>query len=119
LVYWFPVGEGPWYLTLDRTHGKFGQTEINFLILGIVHRGMALPLMWSVLDKAGTAERIALLQRFLTSFGQARIKALLADREFVGEDWFTWLQAQRLPFHLRLRRNTLILNHQLVPGRAN
>ena len=113
LVQLFGMGEGLWYLTLDRTNWKLGKTEINFLVLGIAHRGMALPVMWTVLDKAGNAntdERIALMQRFLDRFGQGRIKALLADREFVGEDWFRWLQAHQIPFHIRLKENTLVPN---------
>jgi hypothetical protein len=122
LLHLFPVGEGPWYLTLDRTNWKFGQAEINFLVLGIAHQGMALPILWTVLGKAGnsdTPERIELVQRFVKQFGRTRIKALLADREFVGGDWFTWLQAQALPFHIRLKRNTLIPNSWNVPMRAD
>lgn len=122
LVHLFPVGEGPWYLTLDRTNWKFGKTEINFLVLGIAYQGMALPVMWTVLDKAGnsdTEERTALLQRFVKQFGQTRIQALLADREFVGGHWFAWLQAQGIPFHIRLKRNTLLPNAWNVPMRAD
>jgi hypothetical protein len=113
LVRLVPVGEGPWYLTLDRTNWQFGKADLNLLVLGIAHHGIALPIFWTVLDKAGnanTAERMALLQRFLTVFGVEKIAALLADREFVGEDWFTWLQQQRIPFHQRLKRDTLIPN---------
>ena len=72
LVRLAPVGEGPWRLTLDRTHWRFGQTDINFLVLGIAYRGIALPVFWTVLDKPGnsnTAERIALMERFLAVFG--------------------------------------------------
>lgn len=86
-----PVGNDPWRLTLDRTNCKFGLAEINFLVLGVAHRGTAVPLFWSVLDLAGnsdTAERVSLMGRFLKVFGASRIDALLADREFVGEDWF-------------------------------
>jgi predicted SPOUT superfamily RNA methylase MTH1 len=57
--------------------------------LAIAYRGTALPVFWSVLDKAGnshTAERIALLKRFIAVFGVNNIAALLADREFVGEE---------------------------------
>jgi hypothetical protein len=82
-------------------------------VLGIACHGIALPVFWSVLDKAGnsdTAERIALMERFLNVFGAGRIAALLADREFVGEDWFRWLQKQGIPFHQRLKRNTLVPN---------
>lgn len=122
LVHLLPAGKGPWYLTLDRTNWKFGKTEINFLILGIAHQGMALPVMWTVLGKAGNSDtqaRIALLHRFVAQFGRTRIKALLADREFVGQDWFAWLQAQGIPFHIRLKRNTFIPNSWNVPIRAD
>ncbi len=113
LVRLVPVGDGPWRLTLDRTNWKFGKAEVNFLVLGVAYRGMAVPVFWSVLDKAGnsdTAERIALMVRFLKVFGASRVAALLADREFVGEDWFRWLQRQGIPFHQRLKRNTLVPN---------
>ncbi|MGZ8219546.1 hypothetical protein [Methylomagnum sp.] len=39
-----------------------------------------MPVFWSLLDKAGnsdTAERIALMERFLKVFGATRIAALL------------------------------------------
>jgi hypothetical protein len=113
LVRLVPVGDGPWRLTMDRTNWQFGKADINFLVLGVAYRGIALPLFWSVLEKAGnsdTAERIALMGRFLAVFGAAQSGALLADREFVGEDWFRWLQQQGIPFHQRLKRNTLIPN---------
>jgi hypothetical protein len=108
-----PVGGGPWRLTMDRTNWQFGKADINFLVLGIACHGIALPVFWAVLDKAGnsgTAERIALMERFLKVFGAAKVKALLADREFVGEDWFRWLQKHGIPFHQRLKRNTLVPN---------
>ncbi len=114
LVRLVPVGDGPWRLTLDRTHWKFGQVDINFLVLGIAYRGIAVPVFWSVLDKAGnsnTAERKALMERFLAVFGAERIAVLLADREFVGEAWFHWLQTQRIPFHQRIKCDTLVPNH--------
>ncbi|WP_084684842.1 IS4 family transposase [Methylohalobius crimeensis] len=113
LVHLFAVGEGPWYLTLDRTNWKLGKIEINFLVLGIAQKGMALPVLWTVLGKAGnshTDQRIELMQRFLANFGKTRIRALLADREFVGQKWFTWLQTQGIPFHIRIKENTRIPN---------
>jgi len=82
-------------------------------VLGIAYRGIAVPIFWRVLDKAGnsdTAERIALMERFLKVFGAARIAALLADREFVGEDGFCWLQQKGIPFHQRLKRDTRVPN---------
>lgn len=113
LVRLVPVGDGPWRLTMDRTNWQFGKADLNFLVLGIAYRGIALPVFWSVLDKPGnsdTAERIALLERFLKVFGAGRIAALLADREFIGAGWFLWLQRQGIPFHQRLKRDTLVPN---------
>jgi len=50
------------------------------------------------------------MERFRAVFGAARIAALLADREFVGEDWLRWLQKQRIPFHQRIKRDTRVSN---------
>jgi hypothetical protein len=122
LVRLWPIGDGPWYLTLDRTNWKFGKKDLNFLILAIAHEGLALPILWTVLDKPGnsdTEERIALMQRFLKLFGASRIRALLADREFGGEEWVQWLQTEAIPFYLRLKRNTLVPNSWNVPMRAD
>ena len=114
LVRLVPVDDGPWRLTLDRTHWKFGAVDIHFLVLGIAYRGIALPVFWSVLGKAGhsnTAERMALMERFLAVFGAERIAVLLADREFVGEAGFRWRQARRIPFHPRIKCDPLVPNH--------
>ncbi len=83
LVRLAPVGDGPWRLTMDRTNWQFGKVDINVLVLGIAYRGIALPVFWSVLDKAGnsnTAERIALMERFLAVFGPDRIAAFRLPR---------------------------------------
>lgn len=108
-----PLGDESWFLTLDRTNWKFGKVEHNFLVLGITYKGIALPVFWSVLSHPGnsnTAERIQLMQRFINVFGPDNIAALLADREFVGEGWWAWLQANHIPFHIRIKRNQLIPN---------
>ncbi|MDV3002648.1 MAG: hypothetical protein N5P05_004303 (plasmid) [Chroococcopsis gigantea SAG 12.99] len=41
----------PWVLSLDRTEWQFGQTCINIFMLGIVHQGLAFPVVWTMLDK--------------------------------------------------------------------
>jgi hypothetical protein len=117
-----PLEEGPWYLTLDRTKWRFGQHEITLLMLGIAYRGVAIPLLWTWLPNAGnshTAERIALMERFLALFGRERIAALLADREFVGHAWFSYLQRQQIAFRIRIKHHTLIPNRWNKPLRAS
>ena len=104
---------GPWYLTIDRTNWKFGRVNINILVLGIAYEGIAFPLLWSLLPKAGnsnTEERIALMERFICLFGHDRIACLLGDREFKGKQWFDFLLDSRIKFRIRLQKNILIEN---------
>jgi len=49
-----PKGE-KWILTMDRTNWKFGKANINFLVLGVAYKGMAIPLFWYLLDKRGNS----------------------------------------------------------------
>lgn len=113
--------EGPWELSLDRTNWKFGATDINILMLGIVHQGIAYPIVWLMLPKAGnshTDERITLMEIFIDLFGQEQVKCLLGDREFVGKQWLMWLREQGLDFRMRIHQNYRIANARghLVPA---
>jgi Transposase DDE domain len=112
---------GPWTLTMDRTNWKLGLTELNILMLGIVYKGVAFPIVWLILPKAGnsnTDERILLLELFIDLFGVERIQCLLGDREFVGKRWFQWLIAQGIDFRIRAHHNYRVANGhgKLVPA---
>ena len=108
------LGEaGPYTLALDRTNWKIGSVDVNILLLSIVWRGIGFPLVWFVLPHAGnsdTTERITLLEIFIDLFGVPNIQCLLGDREFVGKQWFAFLKAKRLPFQMRLKKDTLVKN---------
>ena len=109
----FLASGGEWYLSMDRTNWRWGNSDINILMLGIVFKGTAIPIYWMLLDKKGnsdTAERIELLQLFINQFGKHCIRALLADREFIGGDWFAWLLREKIPFNIRIRNNTVTTN---------
>ena len=70
------LGSGPWLLALDRTCWTFGRHDINVLMLAIIRNGIAIPVMWDVLGRAGTSttgQRIALLSRFCAVFGESAI----------------------------------------------
>jgi hypothetical protein len=96
-------------LTLDRTNWKFGVININILMLGVIYKGVALPLLWTFLgDKRGNSdqkERIALMERFIQLFGVESIDFLTADREFIGDDWWNFLIFHKIRFFIRLRAN--------------
>src|SRR3954463_16503908 len=75
-------------------------------MLAIIRNGIAIPVMWDVLDRAGTsttAQRSALLSRFCAVFGETAIAGLIADREFIGTAWMTSLAEKDIPFILRIK----------------
>ena len=100
-------------LALDRTNWKFGSSNLNFLVLAIVYRGVAFPLLWTLLDKKGnsnTSERIDIMKRFLTLFGPSSLTCLFADREFIGVEWFRYLIDNNIYFRIRIKCNTQVSN---------
>lgn len=107
---------GPWVLSLDRTNWKLGKAELNVLMLCVVHQGVGFPLLWTVLNKQGigkagnssSQERIALMERFVQTFGSASVQFVCADREFVSRAWLLWLQDRGIGFRLRLKSNVLV-----------
>ena len=101
-------------LIMDRTNWKFGKTHINFLVISIACKGIALPIFWINLAKAGNScgkERIQAVTSVLNQVGKKRVKYLLADREFVGTEWFDWLMETQLKFLIRMKKNVLIKAH--------
>lgn len=100
--------KGKLILVMDRTNWKFGESNINILMLDVSYRNVAIPLMFKMLDKRGdsnTAERIALIQDFINWSGADRIDCLLADREFVGDKWLEFLNRNQIRYHIRIRNN--------------
>jgi len=111
----FGFSSGRWYLTLDRTNWEFGNFKINFLVLAVVYKGAAIPIMWVVLNKKGNSncdERKALVNRFISCFGRETIAGILADREFIGQQWFKYLVKRKIPFFIRIKWNFLVSNKQ-------
>jgi hypothetical protein len=99
----------PWILSVDRTNWQFGDCVFNILMLGVVHEGVAFPLVWTMLDKKGNSnykEHITLLEEFREIFPEVAVDYITGDREFIGEDWFDYLLNQTLmPFRLRIRHS--------------
>jgi Transposase DDE domain len=96
----------PYQLCLDRTNWKIGCKDVNLLVLCIAANRVRIPLMWHVLDRSGAScmeQRQALLSRFIALFGKGSVKLLLADREFIGGQWFDFLVENGIPFVIRVR----------------
>ena len=102
-----PVSENI-VLTMDRTNWKFGEANINILMLGVTYKGIAFPLLFKLLDKRGNSsweERKSLVERFIRLFGDSCIDCLVADREFVGKEWTGWLNSMGIRYYIRIRQN--------------
>ena len=110
--------KAPWVLCLDRTNWQIGRHEVNILMLAIATQRFRIPLMWTVLDKAGASnqcERIVLMRRYLALFGSGSIAWLLADREFIGGRWIKFLLENNVLFAIRVKENSIL---RLEDGRC-
>jgi hypothetical protein len=108
LVFALLPDEPPYRLAMDRTNWKFGSFDINILVLAIVYKGVAFPLLFTMMPKFGnsaTTERIELMQRYIDMFGAQSIDCLLADREFIGDLWLGFLNQHSIRYHIRIREN--------------
>jgi len=100
-------------LVMDRTEWELGKSKVNLLMLAFLYQGLAVPLFWSFLPHDGnssTPERIALMERALAflraHFPHLRVEGFLADREFIGEAWFRYLEEKGIPRCIRIKANT-------------
>ena len=104
--------KGPFQLSLDRTNWQFAGVNFNILCLTIVADGVGLPILWSMLDKRGNSnqeERKLLIIRYIRLFGLDSIDCIIADREFIGQQWFDFLINNPIKFYVRIRENLTVL----------
>jgi hypothetical protein len=89
-----------------------GNHWYNILTLGIVHEGVAFPVLWWMLDKRRNShsdERMRFIETFAKQFPTARVNYLCADREFIGHAWIGYLLLEpALAFGLRIRSSNQI-----------
>jgi transposase len=80
-------------------------------MLSIAYKGIGIPLFWVVLNLDGNScadDRIDLLKRVVELLGTDRIEELLADREFIGTQWFRFLIEEKIPFIIRVKQNSVV-----------
>lgn len=98
---------------LDRTNWQLGDTHINLLVLSIAWHGIAIPIYWCNLAKAGnstTKERIKIIKNIVNTLGIDKIEVVLGDREFIGKDWLHWLDRNNIKFVVRIKNNSKIFH---------
>lgn len=98
------------YVVIDRTNWFWGKVKINILTLGIAYEGIAIPLLWKLLNKSGNAtanEHKEIIKRFVDLFGKECIAGVLADREFASGSLFEWLNKEDIPFYIRIKEGSI------------
>lgn len=99
------------YIAIDRTNWYWGKSKINIFMLSVCYEGIAIPIFWTLLKKAGTSsakEQQQLVERFINCFGQARIQSVLGDREFANKGFIGWLTQNKIPFHIRIKEGAYV-----------
>jgi len=111
---WLLPQEDGFVVVMDRTEWHFGAKPVNVLMIGLAYQGIAFPVLWKVLSKkngsgkegsSSTEERKALFERFLGLVPVGKIRAFVADREFIGQGWLGYLSGRDVPFVIRIRSN--------------
>ena len=84
------------YLILDATTWRLGQKDVHLLVLSFLYQGVAVPILWRDLNKKGHSnarERQSFIEEAAQLYN-LKGKILLADREYTGQLWFTFLHQQ-------------------------
>ena len=98
-------------LAIDRTDWEFGKTRHNLLCISVLYKETAIPLMVLPLERKGNSScehRKEILKTLLSVVPARKIKALLGDREFIGDEWFQVLLENKIPFVMRVKDNMII-----------
>jgi len=109
--------KGKLTIILDRTNWDYGESHINIFVAAVlyqhavIHQNFAVPLVWEVFDKKGnsnTIERRRLMRQIFKVVGKDNIEVVLADREFIGDEWLNFLHENEIPFIVRIKKMMLV-----------
>ncbi len=93
------------YLLLDGTKWDCGEQTIHLMTLCVLVDGVAIPIWWEDLAKAGHSsqeERMDMFNEMLNKYNLTGM-TLLADREYIGRKWFKYLSDKGLHFVVRVK----------------
>jgi len=110
----------PRHLLLDGTKWDVGPNTIHLMTLCVLVGDVAVPIWWEDLSKAGHSsqqERIELLCAVLEKYELSGM-TLLADREYVGKEWFKFLVDSGLNFVIRVKEGIYHEEINAAQGRS-
>jgi hypothetical protein len=89
---------------LDATEWQIGKFRLHCLFLAFYYQGMAIPVYFKLYEHKGVLSQKERIQFIKETIIFCQIKILVADREFIGDAWFTFLSDASLDFVIRLRK---------------
>jgi Transposase DDE domain len=99
-------------ICIDRTEWEFGQQNHNVLVLTAYTHGIGIPIWFEVLDNQGgnsnSDDRIYVMMKLLEVLGKERIGCVIADCEFIGQEWIKWLASEKIIFYIDVRTNQFL-----------
>ncbi|MCY7358069.1 MAG: transposase [Rudanella sp.] len=102
---------------MDATEWSIGKFKLHCLVLAVDYQCVAIPVYFKLYQHKGVLsqqERIAFMES-ANRFCQLTDSVIIADREFIGDDWFVHFYTASLDFIVRLRKGQY--KHQLVGNR--
>lgn len=104
--------QGKLKMCLDRTEWEFGDQNHNILVVTAYTHGIGIPIWFEVLDNQGgnscTEDRMYIMLELLSVLGKERIACMIADCEFIGQEWVKWLISEGFTFFIDVRSNQYI-----------
>ena len=103
---------------LDGTEWSIGKFNLHCLVLSVDYQGIAIPIYFKLYEHKGVIsekERINFME-LANKFCQLTNSVIIADREFIGDQWFSNFYNLSLHFVIRLRKGqykTHLLSHIL------
>jgi len=92
-------------LIMDGTSWSVGTLKIHYLVLSVLVGKVAIPIHWKLLGKLGASSQDERKEFFESAAKLLNLKGmtLLADREYIGKDWFKHLKDNGLRFVIRMK----------------
>ena len=110
--------QGKVTLSMDRTEWEFGSQNHNVLVVSVYIHGVGIPIWFECLDNNGgnsnTDDRAYVLLCCIKYLGLSRIKCVIGDCEFIGEDWVAFLMKNGISFYLDVRSNQYFTHGEKV-----
>ena len=98
------------HLIIDGTKWEKGTECRHYITLCVIYKGVSIPIYWKDLGKKGISseeERITFLKEASQIYSLKK-KILLADREYVGMQFYKFLISNGIHFIIRIRDRNYI-----------